>query len=340
MESTLPSDLARERKSEILSTFARMVRLAAEDGISAILISGDLFDSDHITRRTQQYVIDLIASHPDLRFFYLAGNHDRGALLKQMQDPPSNLCTFDDGWRSYDLGEVCITGSERPNAETLSLDANKLNIVMLHGQERSGKGAYREDTIRFGHLKKKHIDYVALGHLHEYRTAQIDDRCTACYCGCLEGRGFDECGQKGYVLLETESGHIRHRFIPFAKRQLHTVPCDITDCRSPLELETRLLKATQGIPATDLVKAVLTGECAADTPKDLLHLRQVLSERFYFAKISDESRLRIRDEDWSVDVSLRGEFVRRVLASHLSEAEKERIIACGLRVLMGEEAGL
>ena len=340
MESNLPPEKARERKNEILSTFAKLVRLAADGNVSAILIAGDLFDSNHTTKKTEKYVLDLIASHPNLYFFYLAGNHDRGNALRAMGDLPQNLYTFDDGWTSYELGEVTVTGSERPDPDTLRLDANTLNIVMMHGQERSGKGEKKEDVIHFGKLKDKNIDYIALGHLHEYRTARIDDRCTACYSGCLEGRGFDECGAKGYVLIETRNNRLEHRFVPLAKRRLHTVPCDVTGFSSQLDLENRVLGAVGEIPSSDLVKVVLEGSCPADAQKDVEHLRQVLSERFYFAKIYDESRLLIRPEDYRSDISLKGEFVRRVLASNLSDAEKERVIACGFRALTGEEIGL
>lgn len=340
MESNLPPEKARERKNEILSTFSKLVRLASEGGVEAILIAGDLFDSDHVTKKTERYVLDLITSHPEICFFYLAGNHDKGSSLKALEEIPENLYTFDDSWSSYEFGDVTVTGSERPDPDTLSLNPNTVNIVMMHGQERSGKGEKKEDVIHFGKLKGKNIDYVALGHLHDYRAATIDDRCTACYSGCLEGRGFDECGNKGYVLLEVENGKIRHHFAPLAKRTLHTVPCDITGFSSQLDLENRLLEAVKDIPASDMVKAVLKGSCPAEAQKDVGHLRQVLSDRFYFAKIYDESRILIRPEDYLNDISLRGEFVRRVLASDLSEAEKERVIACGFRALTGEEIGL
>ena len=339
MESNLPPEKARERKAEILSTFAKLVRLADEGGVAAILIAGDLFDSNHITKKTEKYVLDLIASHPDLYFFYLAGNHDRGNVLRTLENKPENLCLFEDGWRSYAFGEVTVTGSERPDADTLSLKPDALNIVMMHGQERAGKGKGGDDTIRFATLKNKHVDYLALGHLHEYRTARIDDRCTACYSGCLEGRGFDECGQKGYVLLETVNGKLTHRFVPMARRSLHTVECDISGFASQLELEERLMDAVRDIPASDLVKAVLTGSLSADTQMDTAHLQGLLSERFYFAKLRDESRLLINPEDYRYDVSLKGEFVRRVMASKLNEREKERVIACGFRALTGEEIG-
>lgn len=340
MEANLPPEKARERKAEILSTFAKLVRLADESEVAAILIAGDLFDSNHITKKTEKYVLDLISAHPNLYFFYLAGNHDRGNILRELADKPENLCLFDDGWRSYSFGEVTVTGSECPDPDTLNLKPDTLNIVMMHGQERAGKGASGEDVIRFAALKNKHIDYIALGHLHEYRTAKIDDRCTACYSGCLEGRGFDECGHKGYVLLETLNNRITHRFVPIARRELHTVECDITDFSSQLDLENRLLNAVKDIPSADLVKAVLTGSFPPDAQKDIAHLSGVLSERFYFAKIRDKSRLSIRPEDYRHDISLKGEFVRRVMASNLSGEEKERVIACGFRALTGEEVGL
>lgn len=340
MESNLSSEQARERKNEILSTFAKVVRLADEGGVAAILISGDLFDSTRVTQKTQKYVRDLIASHPRLCFFYLAGNHDRGKTLQSEDEPLPNLYTFGNGWRSYEFGDVVITGSEQPNEETLSLNKDAFNIVMLHGQDRAGEKKPKDDTLRLRMLRNKHIDYLALGHIHEYRTAKLDDRCLACYSGCLEGRGFDECGKKGYVLLEIENQKLTHTFVPIAKRTLHTVSCDISGITSQLQLENHLLEAVKNIPSSDLVKAILCGSCGDTLSKDVAHLTQVLSERFYFAKITDESKLAIHPEDYRLDVSLKGEFVRRVLASNLSDAQKERVIACGFRVLMGEECGL
>lgn len=339
MESNLPPEKARERKNEILSTFAKLVRVAEDGGVGGILIAGDLFDRDHVTKKTSGYVLDLIRSHPSLRFFYLAGNHDSSNFLREAEDLPENLYTFDNAWRSYAFGDVVITGSEHPDADSLRLKEGDLNILLLHGQEGS-PGDRKENRIPFAKLKNKHIDYIALGHLHDYRTAQIDSRCTACYSGCLEGRGFDECGEKGYVLLEIANGKLTHRFVPLARRRLHAIPCDVTDFSSQLDLEERVLRSVEGIPSADLVKVILRGQCPAESQKDLPHLQQVLAERFYFAKLTDETRLLIRPEDYRNDISLKGEFVRRVLASNLNETEKERIIACGFRALSGEEIGI
>ena len=339
MESNLSAEKARERKSELRASFARMLRFADENGVAAILIAGDLFDSNHITKSTEKYVLESVAAYPAINFYYLAGNHDCGSAIKSADPRPDNLFLFDRAWTSYDLGEVTLTGSEAPDEDTLSLDPDRINVVLLHGQETRG-GAAREDVIRFSRLKNKHIDYVALGHIHDYRCTKIDARCTACYAGCLEGRGFDECGTKGFVLLETDGKKITHRFIPHATRTMHTVACDVGEITSQLQLEERALAVTDAIPAKDMIKLVLTGDTDADTVFDTAHLCHLLSERFYFAKIKNETHLSIRPEDYQNDVSLKGEFVRRVMASDLREEEKLRVIACGFRALSGEELGL
>ena len=340
METNLSADKAKERKLEIRSTFARMVRAAVEEGVEAIFISGDLFDGTRVSKSTENYVHDLIASHPMIDFYYLSGNHDKGSALANSAQLPGNLHTFGKVWSTYRRGNIAITGASVPDADTLSLNKDDINILLLHGQERRSAGVLGEDIIHLGRFKNKGIDYAALGHIHEYRPIRLDTRGIACYSGCLEGRGFDECGTKGYVILNIEGGRISHRFVPFATRTLHTVECDITGFSSGLDLEERMLEAVKGIPQKDMVKVVLVGTSPAEATLDFAHLRGVLAERFYFAKIKDETRLSINAEDYAHDISLKGEFVRRVMASSLPESEKERIIACGFRALSGEELGL
>ncbi len=340
METNLSADKARERKLEIRSTFSRMVRTAAEEGVEAILIAGDLFDGARVTKSTENYVLDLIASHPMIDFFYLSGNHDKGSALFATAQLPENLYTFGRTWTTYRRGTIVIAGAMIPDADTLTLDAESVNILLLHGQERRSAGVAGEDIIHLGRFKNKNVDYAALGHIHEHRVLRLDARGTAVYSGCLEGRGFDECGTKGYVLLNIEGGRVSHRFVPFATRTLHTVECDITGFSSGLNLEERMLASVADIAPKDMVKVVLTGTTTTEATLDLSHLRGVLTEKFYFAKVKDETRLSINAEDYAHDISLKGEFVRRVMASSLSESEKERVIACGFRALSGEELGL
>lgn len=339
MESNFPVEKAKERRGEVLSTFRRLIDLADRCGAAGILIAGDLFDSSRTTRRTERFVLDLITQHPNLYFFYLSGNHDSGNRWLAGLDKPKNLCTFGEDWTSYPFGDVTVIGSESPDPDTLKTDPDRVNILLLHGQWKRGAGAPAGDVIPMAKYRNRNLDYLALGHIHSYGEAKLDDRCVACYSGCLEGRGFDECGQKGYVLLEIEHGKVSHRFVPLARRTLHDISCDVSGCDSQTAIEDRVAEQVAGISTDDLLRLTLVGAHPVDLDPDLPRLLRLFSERFYFVKVYNKTRLLIRPEDYALDISLKGEFVRRVLADEkLTDEQKEKIIVYGIRALAGEEA--
>ena len=74
LEANLPPEKVRGRRAELLNTFAKLVRLADEGGVSAILIAGDLFDEARISQRTAASVLDSIAEAREITFYYLPGN--------------------------------------------------------------------------------------------------------------------------------------------------------------------------------------------------------------------------------------------------------------------------
>ena len=340
LESNLSPDQARERNAEICATFGRMVRYAVENGVTAVMIAGDLFDTQRVSARTADFVLEQIRRVPGVDFLYLRGNHDESGNVFSDMQMPDNFKEFSSRWTSYRYGDVVITGLEldRENCMTmydsLTLSAEDINIVMLHGQESTQPG---QELIAIPLLKNRHSRYLALGHIHSYQTSPLDMDGVYSYCGCLEGRGFDECGQKGFVLLETGDGRVKSTFVPFASRTLESVCVDITDKVTVSQIQSAMEEAAVVLSRDCLVKFTLTGTYTPQTQKDLPFLRKMLEGRFWFVKIKDESRLQIDKSSYEHDVSLKGEFVRMVMASDKSEEEKEQIILCGIRALTGEE---
>ena len=336
MERNLTAAQARERNAEVCATFARMAAFAAQQGVTAVLMAGDLFDTQRATAQTVGFVLDTIRNAPNVDFLYLRGNHDVSAFAGW--DLPENFKTFGDGWTYHRYGEVVIAGMEQePAYDALNLPEDTVNIVTLHGQISTQPG---EELIALPLLKRKNIDYLALGHIHSYQTGKLDDRGTWCYCGCLEGRGFDELGAKGFVLVNVENKNVSHEFVPFARRTLEEVSVDITDLVTVSQILAAAEEACEGIPAENLVKLTLTGTYTLETQKELQFLKKMLEGRFWFLKINDESRLKIEKESYEHDLSLKGEFIRLVMASNRPEEEKERMILCGIRALSGEEVAL
>lgn len=340
MESSLPKEKAKERRLEILRTFTRLMEEAERLKVDGVLLCGDLFDAKTISVRARNCVLNAILEHPQIIFYYLQGNHDQNSFLTDLEKMPDNLRTFGAGWTSYEQEEVCIVGAELSEdtadglLESLVLDKEQVNIVMLHGMVTEyGK----KDGFSLRTLRNRNIDYLALGHVHSYQKEKLDERGVWCYCGCLEGRGFDECGEKGYVLLNVEDGRVQSQFVPFAQRTLHEISVDISGLGTQEEIRRTVEAALEPVPSEDMVKVVLTGEVSPDAEKDADWLQSWLVDYCYFLKVKDRTRLCIRPEDYRYDVSLKGEFVRLVLASRMSKEDKEQVLRLGIRALTGEE---
>ena len=353
MEANLTREQAKERKEEILLTYMQMIDYAKKNQVRAILIAGDLFDTKKVSKRTQNVVYDSIVSNPEIDFLYLRGNHDASSFLDSLcmkhenRELPENLKLFGETFRHYTYGDIMISGVELSADrmeyvyEGLLLSPELYHIVMLHGQEAKYRGKDTTPKIALSELKNRNIDYLALGHIHTYKEGKLDRRGIYCYSGCLEGRGFDECGQKGFVVLDIEEKKCTRTFIPMGKRTLHEVFVDISNSLSTSQVVESMKEATRHISKQDLVKVVLTGEVELEAELDLSYLTKLLQEEFYFGKVSNETRLAIHLDQLANDVSLKGEFLRMVLGDKkLTDKEKEQISLLGVKELEGEEFGL
>lgn len=356
MTGNLSAEQAKERRNEILATFQEMVRYAIKHGISVILIAGDLYDKKNISAAARNIITSVIREYQQISFFYLKGNHDADTVLKSFEGQPKNLYLFSsEYWRKYKLGDtsVVLTGleiTEENNSyifDSLVLDPKAFNIVTLHGQLvdhhiheiSSKKGS--EGIISLKDLQNKGIDYLALGHIHARSQGRIDARGSWAYPGCLEGRGFDECGEHGFLVLDIdEKRHeMTSEFVPIAYRKLHEVEADVTGCRDSHEA-LRRVEATlkkQSYSEKDLIKVILTGQVDVDCEFQLDYMEKQLEGRYYFLKIKNKTKIYVDYEAFALDASLKGEFVRRVQSDDsLNEEQKAAVIQHGIKLLMGE----
>ena len=339
LTSRLPSDKVRERRRELLSGFRRLVDEAKAHRAEAVIIAGDLFDSARISRKALDTALDVIETEAEITFFYLQGNHEGDALMTSGRAIPENLKTFGRDWTYYTMGEVTFAGRSEIREgmfDSLKLPNEGKNIVILHGEVRD-KSAYPE-AIGLKEAAGRGIDYLALGHYHSYSAEAIDDRGAAIYCGTPEGRGFDETGDKGYVILSTDSQRVLYSFRSFAYRKLHIVPLELDGAVRTVEVGERAERALRGIESRDIVRLELCGRYHPNLFKDTDGLMREYGRRFYYFELKDSSRMAINPEDYKHDMSLKGEFIRTVSADNtLDQETKDKIIACGINALMGEE---
>ena len=337
----LPGEKAALRKTELMDGFRRLCTYARENAVTAVLIAGDLFDGNTVSAELKKEVFACVESAKPVCFFYVSGNHDDGFAPDFAL--PENFYVFSNrrGWGSYDLPEnVTVTGIDQkyltPDQYAyLNLRQERFNILLMHGELGS--------DIALERLQNRGIDYLALGHIHLPTTvaARLDIRGRFRYCGCLEGRGFDECGKRGFFLLEVQNGKLLgEKFFSLAKREICQRGVDISACESYYDVERAAFFALQDVRAEDIVKLVLCGRYKPYLRKDIPLLTTRLSEKFFFAKVVDESRLFIDPAQYQNDLTDRGEFVREVGRYELSDEEREEILEVGLKALAGEDIDL
>ncbi len=329
----------KQRKRELIDSFRGMVREAEEMGAGAIIIAGDLFDNDKTGIRTIDTVIGIIEGAADLTFFYLSGNHEKDRILSSGISLPSNLKIFGENWTYFEIAGITVAGRSRTSCgmfDSLELDPQKRNVVVLHGELRDKSDENGKIGIKeFCNLP---IDYLALGHYHTYNEVVTDSGCYAVYSGTPEGRGFDETGDKGYVIVDVTDRGVFHRFQRRAKRRLHIIEVDITGANRDIDIENRIAKKLSQIPFCDMVRVCLTGEHEPESNRNTEALELRFASDYYYLEVKDLSKLRINADDYKNDLSLKGEFIRLVLSkSELSESEKNEIIECGIRALAKEE---
>lgn len=349
MSANLTKEQAKERKNELLRTFVHMVDYAKQNDVYGILISGDLFDTRTVSATTKNVVKGEIETHPEIQFFYLKGNHDDDSFVSKLDTVPENLHLFSDEWTKYTHNGVTIAGLElsEENLATryhsLVLSYDEYNVVMLHGQLAGYQTKDKAEIISLDDLAFKNIDYLALGHIHSMQTGTIgtDKRGMYAYPGCLEGRGFDECGEKGFILLDIDeqTQTAEYRFVPIASRTIYELHVDVTGIANSNEAARKIEAAINENQYSNrsLVKIVLTGELDVECEINTEYLAELFTEYFYYLKVVDETTLLIRYQDYEKDESLKGEFVRTVMRSDMTEEQKTEVIRCGILALSGED---
>ena len=378
--SRFSKEEAEERRQSLLMAWNRLLSYGIEKKVQAVLIAGDLFDSAVVSRSTMEIFLSSIRRNPDISFFYLRGNHDTENTFRFQENLPKNLFLFSKGGKKYRLNEKLILAGKEyygsternkdgfPGQSFWDFKEEDCNLFMLHGeltesdiryplepasgigvrneegaeQDRNAENEVQDNVgISLKALSRYPVHYLALGHIHKRGEGQFGSIRYA-YPGCLQGRGFDEEGEKGFFYLEVneETKEIQTEFIPIKEgefRILELELCEEDDSLSALEKIEEKIKE-EACTEKDSLRILLKGEKSPEGERNLRYLERALSERFSYVEVKEESRLVLRKEDYIHEKSLKGEFLRMVSDSEsLSEEEKEKIILLGIGLLQGEE---
>lgn len=314
---TPPKAASRRREQQELPS--RMADYVNKNGIRLVLLAGDVFDSPTPPRKAVDRLAEALG-RMEAMVFIAPGSRDwYGPSSPWAEDIwPENVCLFTrkamsaveiPDWKVTVHG-AAFTGPEQGESLLSGFSApadGHIHLGLLHGEfEPSGAGC---NPIRREDLAASGLSYLALGHSCESGAASAGK--TLCvWPGCIEGRSFDETGEKGFAQgAISGSGKITMSFVPFAKRRYEVLEVDVTG-RTPREaVEAALPTSTR----RDIYRILLTGE-TGEAGADVKGLAEALSSRFYALDIRDQTR--IAEDLWAQagEDSLRGLFLRELRA--------------------------
>lgn len=316
----LPDRQAAERRRESRELLFRLADYVNSHQIDLVLLAGDLFDSASPFRETGEQ-LSAALGRMEARVFIAPGNHDwygPGSPWETV-DWPENVHVFRENALTAaevpELGLVvhgaAFTGPDQPESLLAGFTApadGKIHIGLLHGELDGAEGRY--DPLRREEAAASGLAYLALGHVHKRTEPLTLGRTVCAWPGCPEGRGFDELGEKGfYQGTISDDSQVSLTFVPFARHRYEILEVDVTGKDPRAAVEAALPPDTAG----DLYRILLTGE-TGEGGAGAAGLQEALADRFYALEVRDQTRM--AEDLWrrAEEDSLRGLFLRELLA--------------------------
>ncbi len=355
--SRLDTARAEIRRNELRAAFTSMMTYVRVNQVDILLIAGDLFDSDFVTRETIGIILREF-ERCRARVFIAAGNHDPNtpdSIYSKEGIFPENVHIFSgEELEKVSIDELGVDvygysfTSDRmyhtPFEGKTVDDEDRLNILVGHGDTRSSSSVYCPVTesliCSFG------ADYTALGHIHNAPPVKEKDGCVFGYCGCLEGRDFGETGAKGAVLIEADKNGdkigLGVKKIRFSRRRYENEILDVEGASTLSEIGEKIKEfiSDRGYGEETLLSLTLKGRVSSSLVINTDTLAGQVEGLFFF-ELSDGTTPGEDAAELEGDITVKGQFYRELLPLLESENEEERQLAqaalrYGLSALDGE----
>lgn len=340
---SLPPREAQARRQDQRRALEQLRELALERQVDLVLLAGDLFDSQQVYPETLETLARVLGELP-CPVCVAPGNHDFYAdRSPYARHPwPDNVHIFTreavTALPFPELGAVvhgcAFTGPFReddPLAGFRAPEDGLLHIGLFHGEV--GKLS-RYAPIAPQSLAQSGLAYVALGHVHA-AGLHADDPAPWAYPGCIQGRGFDELGEKGVLLAQVEPSRVELTPLYLSAPRYWALSLDITGREPAAALSAALDDRYQD----DYLRLTFTGE---SEPLELPALRALGQNHCRVLELRDET---VPPQDvWArrAEDTLTGHFLREMARRLEAAPETERpalqlALRYGLAALEGRE---
>ena len=241
-------------RQELLQIPDKIAALCREENCDLVLLSGDLFDGAY-TQETFRRVSDAL-QRMEKPVFISPGNHDylspdspyekevwpenvhifKRQTIEWVDIPNLDLRVYGAGFQSMDCPGLLKDWKAQGRA-----------VGVFHGDPTQIHSPYNPVTKT--QVANSGLMYLALGHVHK-GDSFLAGQTLCAWPGCPMGRGWDEEGEKGVLIVTVDDG-VQTQFVPLDTPEFHD-----------LEINARegLASVLPAVPNDDFYRITLTGE--------------------------------------------------------------------------------
>jgi exonuclease SbcD len=338
-----PPETARLRRRNRRQALTRIIDLAEEEQVDAVLSAGDLFEQERFTPDTVTFLRETFA-RTDLPIYLAPGNHDwyspRSPYALVGWSPNVHLFTesrltpieLADGLTLWGAAHQA-PASTGPFFAEFRPDRAGAHLALAHASERSAlpfQESGKEPHAAFDatELEAAGIAHAFLGHYHVAR-----DRERYTYPGNPDPLEFGESEGRGVVLATVASdGHVERERRSVAVSQVHDLIVALDGCHHLDDVRQRIAMAIAGLSGS--VRVTLNGEVPAELPVDPRALTQLGEHLDGFVVRTGDLLPSYDLEAIQAEPTVRGEFARDTRAI-VDDERRRRVLITGLRALEG-----
>jgi len=241
-------DLGKALLEYGIRAYEKLIDTCVDAEVDFLLIAGDSFDSESGSLSAQYRFFRGLErlNSKGIKAYIICGNHDPLNQWAKNFKLPENVVLFGPdevqkhifSKEGQDLAAIygVSFGEKVENRRLVQQykrnDNTLFSIGILHGTlaGREHQNPYCPFTM--DELRASKMDYFALGHIHKSEIVH-DSNPLVVYSGNIQGRHFNETGDKGCYLIEVEKGKVTSkRFISLSDVVFEYIQKDISEIKT------------------------------------------------------------------------------------------------------------
>ncbi len=345
----MPPGFGNRRRQSLRDVFHGIIQRAGEWPADVLLIAGDLFDLERVTRDTVRFLHAEFKSIQHVPVCIAPGNHDpymQGSPYAE-EDWPDNVMIFDrPEWRSLVLDEQGTTVhgfgfdgpdvSVNPFGQFPPVQLGAIHVAVAHGSalghQPPGKTSYAPFDPATASVDG--LRYLALGHFHGYTPIPGDFPTVMAYSGAPEGHGFNETGMHYHLEVEIDPDNVRVTPVPSARSVYLTASLDCSSftCSQEAVDAIRALPCEEG--ADTIACVTLTGASSPEWRGEIDAIHDAVVPAFEHIVLEDRTEPAEDFGALALQQTSLGGFVARLNAELADVADgRQRAMAARAREL-------